>query len=244
VNDVYCADTSCSCVRDVAARTYPELVERLKETCGIELRLDYFSDTYQLEDALAEGTYDGAICKPWLAFRTQEASGAKWLRVADLLDPQNNQWLRGSFIVPVDSPIRTMEDISGKRLAIGESDGYEKHHAALRTLRELRIVPKMILQSASCGENVGLLQDGKADAAVISDYALRADCAVDYASPEDFRILGRTDPIPLTSFLIDTNRVSVEMAERLKRGLLRVSGPGAPHTLMGNGFVEPAPWTP
>ena len=244
VNDIYCTDTACSCVHEVAARTYPETLEKLKTEYGIELELVYFAETYQLEDAIAAGEYDGALCKPWYALRHQKAAGANFLRIVDVLDPRNNRWLTGIVIVPVDSPIQTLEELEGKHLYIGQVDAYEKHYAAKRLLEQKGIQPARIDTNASCGENIGVLLDGEADAAVVSDYALSADCAADFARPEDFRIVAQTEQIPLTSLLLDMNRVNEADAKRLKEALLALSGKNTPETLLGNGFVEPAPWNP
>ncbi len=244
VNDIYCMDTACSCVHDVAARTYPQMLEKLKADYGIELQLVYFSETYQLEDAIASGEYDGALCKPWYALRHQEEAGASFRRIVDVLDPNNNRWLAGIFVVSADSPIQTVEDLTGKHLYIGQADAYEKHQAAKRLLEQKGITPGKIDANASCSENVGVLLDEEADAAVLSDYALSADCAVDFARPEDFRILARTEQIPLTSLMLDMNKVEETEADRLQRALLALSGKNAPETLLGNGFVEPSPWNP
>jgi ABC-type phosphate/phosphonate transport system substrate-binding protein len=244
VNDIYCLDTACFCVHGVAYRTYPETLEQLEAACGIRLKPVYYPETYQLEDAIASGEYDGALCKPWYAFRHGKTAGADFRRIADILDPNQNRWLSGIFIVPVDSPIQTLEELSGKHLFIGQEDAYEKHYAALRLLEQKGIRPARIDRHASCSENIGVLQDGEADAAVISDYALSADCAVDFARPEEFRILAHTEQIPLTSLTLDMNRVSEADAARLKEALLALSGEQAPDTLLGKGFVEPAPWNP
>jgi len=244
VNDIYCMDTACSCVHDVAARTYPQLLEKLKANYGIDLQLVYFSETYQLEDAIASGEYDGALCKPWYALRHQKEAGANFQRIVDVLDPNNNRWLTGIVVVPADSPIQTLEDLTGKHLYIGQADAYEKHQAAKRLLEQKGIRPGKVDTNASCGENVGVLLDEEADAAVLSDYALSADCAVDFARPEDFRILARTEQIPLTSLMLDMNKIEEAEADRLQRALLALSGKNAPETLLGNGFVEPAPWNP
>ncbi len=244
VNDIYCTDTACSCVHGVAARTYPETLEKLKTEYGIELELVYFAETYQLEDAIAAGEYAGALCKPWYALQHQKAAGADFRRIVDVLDPRNNRWLAGLVIVPVDSPIQSLEDLDGKHLYIGQADAYEKHYAAKRLLEQKGIRPERIDSNASCGENIGVLLDGEADAAVVSDYALSADCAADFARPEDFRIVAQTEQIPLTSLLLDMNRVSEADAKRLKEALLALSGKNAPETLLSNGFVEPAPWNP
>lgn len=244
VNDIYCTDTACSCVHGVAARTYPKTLEKLKAEYGIELELVYFTETYQLEDAIAAGTYEGVLCKPWHALRHQKEAGADFRRIVDVLDPRNNSWLTGIVIVPVDSPIQTLEELKGKHLYIGQTDAYEKHYAAKRLLEQKGIRPEKIDTNASCGENIGVLLDGEADAAVVSDYALSADCAADFARPEDFRILAQTEQIPLTSLMLDMNRISETDAGRLKEALLALSGEHAPETLLGNGFVEPAPWNP
>jgi ABC-type phosphate/phosphonate transport system substrate-binding protein len=244
VNDIYCTDTACYCVHDVAARTYSETLNQLTSKYGIKLEMDYYSETYQLEDAIASGNYDGALCKPWFAFRHQKEADADFRRIVDVLDPNGNRWLAGIFIVPVESPIQTLEQLNGKHLYIGQSDAYEKHYAALRLLDRNSIRPAQIDDHASCSENIGVLQDGEADAAVISDYALSADCAVDFARPEDFRILAHTEQVPLTSLMLDMHRVSEADATLLKEALLALSGEQAPETLLSRGFVEPAPWNP
>ena len=244
VNDIYCMDTACSCVHDVAARTYPATLKKLKADYGIDLQLVYFSETYQLEDAIASGEYDGALCKPWYALRHQKEAGANFERIVDVLDPNNNRWLTGIVIVPVDSPIQALEELTGKHVYLGQPDAYEKHQAAKRLFEQRDIRPAKIDSNASCGENIGVLLDEEADAAVVSDYALSADCAADFANPEDFRILEKTEAIPLTSLLLDMNKVDQEKADRLQQALLALSGANAPETLLGNGFIKPAPWNP
>jgi ABC-type phosphate/phosphonate transport system substrate-binding protein len=244
VNDIYCTDTACSCVHEIAARGYAETLEQLKKKNGIELQLTYFVEPYQLEEAILSGQYDGIISKPWLALRLQQKAGADYQRVADILDPNNNQWLTGIVIVSADSPIQTLQELTGKHIYLGQNDAYEKHQAARRLFQTKGIQPGKIDMKASCSENIGVLMDEVADAAVISDYALLADCAVDFAKPEDFRILGTTERIPLTSLLLDMNKVDAAAAERVQQALLALSGAQTPETLLGKGFVEPAPWNP
>lgn len=244
VNDIYCTQTACFCVHDVAARDYAEILEKLHRNFGIDLQLDYFIEPYQLEEAVLTGKYDGVLSKPWFVLRLQKQNGADYLRVADILDPNNNRWLAGIVIVPTNSPIRTLDELNGKHVFIGETDAYEKHFAAKRLFQEKGIKPAAIETKASCSENIGVLLDGKADAAVISDYALSADCAVDFAKPGDFRILAHTEKIPLTSLMIDRNRIDPQTVAKLKDALNRLSGKAAGADLLGNGFVEPAPWNP
>ncbi|WP_372795180.1 phosphate/phosphite/phosphonate ABC transporter substrate-binding protein [Pontiella sp.] len=243
VNEIYCTETACACVHDVASRSYDPFLNQLAET-GIQLEFTYFIEPYQLEEALLSGQYDGVLSKPWLALRLQESAGADFERVADLLDPGNNGWLSGIVIVPADSAIQSLEELTGKRVVIGEAESYEKHQAALRLFETRKIKPTGIETRASCGENIGELLDGHADAAVISDYALSADCAVDFANPEDFRTLEHTEKIPLTSLMINRNKVSGRQVQQLKKSLLTLSGNPADEALLSKGFIAPVPWNP
>lgn len=243
-NDIYCKDTACACVHHIAARTYPETQQRLKEQFGIDLQIDYYIEPYHLEDAIVSGKYDGAICKPWIALMLEKKAGADFDRVADILDPGNNHWLKGIVVVMADSEIQTLDDLQGKSIVIGESDAYEKHYAAKRLFKQKGIEFKKVEMTASCIENLGKLMDGDFDAAVISDYALTADCAVDFANPEDFRIIGETEGVPLTSVLLNANQVPEADRMRLQAALLALSAEGAPESLLSQGFVEASAWEP
>lgn len=244
VNDLYCKDTACVCVHYVAARTYPETLRRLKDEYGIDLQLTYYIEPYNLEDAILSGEYDGAICKPWTALMLEKKAGADFERVADVPDPDNNQWLTGIVVVMADSEFQSLEELSGKSIVLGQADGYEKHQAAKRLFQQKGIEFGRVDTMAGCIENLGQLMDGKVDAAVVSDYALSADCAVDFADPNDFRIIGTTERIPLTSVLIDANKVSDADRVRLQAALLAISAGGAPESMLGKGFAEPVEWNP
>lgn len=244
VNDIYCRDTACACVRDVAARTYADTQAQLLEKYNIDLQIDYFIEPYNLEKAILSGAYDVVISKPWTALRLQRRAGTRFERVADVIDPSGNRWLTGIVAVMADSKFQTLEDLQGARIMIGESDSYEKHQAAKRLFKQQGLTFQSLETRASCIENIGLLMDGACDAAVISDYALTVDCAVDFADPADFRILGTTEKIPLTSVLADTRRVPATDRVRLQAALLALTADGAPGSLLSRGFAAPVTWEP
>lgn len=244
VNDIYCTDTACECVHDVAARTYTETQEKLASEHDITLQIDYFIDSYQLEDAIHSGEYDAVICKPWSALRLNKEAGTDFQRIADVLDPNNNFWLTGMVIVPEDSPIQSLDELSGKHIVLGETDAYEKSYAAFNLFANHAIAPGKIDMHASCGENIGELLDGNADAAVVSDYALSADCAADFADPDDFRVLAHTDMIPLTSVMLDMNKFDDAAERRIKKAFLSINGTNAPASMISEGFSDPWPWHP
>lgn len=244
VNDIYCEDTACVCVNMVACRKYTALQKALLDKYNIKLNFLYFEEVYELEKALKSGKCEGTICKPWRAYSLMAEIGADYKRIADVLDPDDGSVLEGVFMVKVDSPIKSAAEISGKILVMGESSSYEKNHAALRYMREHSIVPAKVYTKASCLESIGEMLDGRADVAVVSDYTMTATCAVDIADPEDFRILAKTEKIPLTSVILDMKKVSGADALRLQSALLGVSGKNASKELLGSGFIKPAAWIP
>lgn len=248
VNDTYCKLTACSCISDLAAREYTELQELLKSKYNIDLQLTYFIEEFDLADTVLSGQYDGFISKPWLvynqAYNQPKDRDLNLKRVADLLDINNNQWLTGIFIVKKDSPLNSMSEINGKVLVAGQQDSYEKYHSPFNMMKKAKIAPSKIINKSSCLENLNLLMDGSADVAVISNYALTASCAVDVAKPEDFRIIGETEQMPLCSVILDMSKVDEADALRLQKALIELSGDNAPAGLISKGFVLPAKWTP
>lgn len=244
VNDTYCKDTACECVHAVARRRYVGLQKLLKSKYNIELKLVYFVEPYDMEKKLIAQVYDGVICKPWSAFMHVPKYGMKYRRIVDVLDINNKQWLTGLFMVKKDSPVKSLADITGKRLVAGQPDAYEKYHSPLHMLREKGVKPSKLYEKASCIECIGELLDNKADVAIVSNYVMTATCAVDIAKPSDFRIISETEKMPLTSVILDFNKVGEADALRLREALLALSGVNAPKDFASKGFVAPARWSP
>ena len=228
VNDIYCRKTACECLGDVAARSFDTMLAELKSRHNITLEMTYFMEVFDLHKAVLSNQYDGMLCKPWTALQFGPRTGACFKRVADLLDPDNQAFMSGMFLTTADSPIRSLADIQGRRIALGQADSYEKHQEPLRMLAAANIKPSAIRLFSSCGENLGALMDGEVDVAVVSSYALTATCAVDFAKPEDFRTIAETAKMPLTSLLVDLKKVPAADAARLQAALLDVSGEHAP----------------
>jgi ABC-type phosphate/phosphonate transport system substrate-binding protein len=244
VNDIYCRKTSCSCISNIATRDYTVFLSDLKSNHKITLKFTYFMEVFDLEKALQTKKFDGVLCKPWTALRLADKVGAKYLRVADILDPNDKATMNGQFVVTANSPIRSLEDLQGKPIAVGQRDSYEKYQSPMRMLAAKNIQPQKALCFSSCGENLDALLSGKVDAAVISSYALTASCAMDFMKPGDVKTIAETEPMPLTSLILDMNKVSAVDAARLQAALVAESGGKAPKDLAGHGFVLPASWRP
>jgi ABC-type phosphate/phosphonate transport system substrate-binding protein len=244
VNDIYCQKTACECIGEIAARSYDGLLAELKRQYRITLEFTYFMEVYDLQKAVSTHQFDGFLCKPWTVLQYSHQDETVFKRVADLRDPANEALMRGVVLTLVESPLRTLADVQGKRIALGQTDSYEKNQAPLQMLEARKIRPSGKSTFSSCGENLSALMDGKVDAAVVSSYALTATCAVDFAKPEQFRTLAETAKMPLTSLLVDLGKVPLADARRLQRALLALSGDKVPKDLTGGGFVLPVSWKP
>jgi len=244
VNDIYCRKTACSCISKIATRSFDTLLADLLARHQITLELTYFMEVFDLQKAIQANQFDGVLCKPWTALQYSNETNARFKRVADLCDPDDKALMSGVFLTLAGTPLRSLADLEGKRIALGQEDSYEKHQAPLQMLAAGHIKPAELLLFSSCGENLSALLDGKVDVAVVSSYALTASCAVDFTKPEDFRTLAETEKMPLTSLLVDLDKVPAAEAIRLQAALLEVSGAKAPKDLLGKGFVLPASWKP
>lgn len=244
VNDIYCRKTACECIAEIATRDYAGLVEALKTKHNITLQMTFFMEVFDLEKAIRAKSHDGVICKPWSALRLAKESGADFKRVADIRDIDNSPVMTGVFLTHSKSPLKSLADLNGKRIAFGQKDSYEKNQSPLQMLAAIRVKPGACLYQSSCGENLDALMNGKVDVAVVSSYALTASCAVDFAKPEDFKTIASTPEMPLTSLLVDMQRVSPANAVRLQNAVLDLSGDKVPKDLVGKGFVRPASWIP
>lgn len=244
VNDIYCRETACECISEIACRSYAGVLAALAKQHGITLEFVYFMEVMDLEKEIRAKRFDGVLCKPWTALRFAATTGANFKRVADILDPDNQATMTGIVVVPAASALKSLTDLQGKRVAFGQPDSYEKYHAPLIQLAGKGVKPASGSYFSSCGENLDALMSGSVDAAVISSYALTASCAVDFAKPEDFRVIARTAEMPLTSILVDLNKVPAAAASRLQRALLAISGDKVPADLTGKGFVAPVSWQP
>lgn len=243
INDIYCTKTACDCITEIAGRSYDGVLAELKKS-NVLLEITYFMEVMDLDKAIVAKDFDGVICKPWTALRHMPATGRNFKRVVDILDPNNDGSVCGQFVTKADSPIKSLADIQGKRVVFGQEDAYEKYHAALLMLAGQGVKPGETRNFSSCGENLDALMSGSADVAVVSSYAMTASCAVDFAKPEDFRIIASTPKAPLTSLLLDLDRVPATTATRVQMALLAISGKHTPKDFLGNGFVAPVAWQP
>lgn len=245
VSDPLCKLSACSCVGDSAIRSYATAAARVKESTGVELRFEYFEDPGQLAEGLAAGRYDGLVCKAWSGMTLARRTGRPLRRVATVGMPAGEpEGLCGVAMVLKDSPAKSIADLKGRRLAIGEPKDYDKSWAVGAALAKAGVADCKTHACGSCSTAVVDLMEGRADAAFISSYAVRYSCLADLADPDDFREIGRTETIPFVSVFLDSAKVPEAVRDSVASALLELSGDAAPADLFSRGFAAPEPWAP
>ena len=246
VNDPVCKKTACSCVGDNAKRAYDGLMAHVRAAAGIELEFQYYEEPLLLQREIRAGHLDGAVCKTWLGLRTARASGREFARLADITMPgKEPAELLGLFIVPKESSIQTLTDLRGKRVVFGMTNDYEKSYLADATFRAAGLpLPEPRQRVFSCQDAAMELIEKRADAAVVSSYAINFGCICVVAKPEDFRVIAETKQrIPFVTFMVET-KVAPALRERLQKALLELKGDQVPSDLFSNGVIPPIPWAP
>lgn len=246
VVDPLCRESACACVVEDAERSYQGLQLSIEQTTGITLAFKYYDDLLLLERDVKAGKLEGMICKSWPGMLMGRDAKRKFERLADITKPKGKIGLRGSFIVLADSPLKSLEDLKGKRIAFGQANNYEKHYSAFRTLERLGIeLTADHDEFFTCSESALALLEQRADSAVISDYALDYGCITIVSEKSAFRIIGQTDEqLPFTSLFLDTNKVKIEDRLLVQAALLKITGKNIPPDLYTKGWIKPLPWKP
>jgi len=245
VSEPVCKKTACSCVGDNAKRAYDGLIAHVQAVTGLELEFRYFEEELLLQREIRAGRLDGMICKTWLGLTTERSAGRTFTRLADITMPgKEPAELLGLFIVPKESPLKTFADLRGRRVIFGMTNAYEKSYLADATFRAAGLaLPEPRQRVFSCQDAALALLEKRADAAVVSSYALNFGCICVVAKPEDFRVIAETKRIPFVTFMVE-NKVAPAVRARLQAALLELHGDQVPKDLFSNGVIPPIPWEP
>ncbi len=242
VSEPFCEETACGCVGAHGRRSYRGLGEAARKA-GVELSFSYFKLESGLAAAVAAGAVDGAIAKAWTVLRAARAAGRPFERICDLPLPDGSGKLAGVFIAPSGSPIRSLADLSGKRLAVGRSESYENSHAVDRTLRGLGIALGAREEYPGCLQAALSVVEGKCDAAVVSSYCPRYGLYDMLGPKADLRSIGETAAIPFVTFAL-SERADRGLRSRLREALLEARGTRLCGDLLAGALLPPLEWKP
>ena len=98
------------------AAAWEPFLERLSREVGAKISLRLYPSRKAFEDELHKGTPDFAFMNPFYAVQVRKKFGYNAL-VRD-----DEQRLKGIIVVPVDSPIKTVQDLRDKSIAFADAN--------------------------------------------------------------------------------------------------------------------------
>lgn len=247
VNDPLCKACACDCVGDEATRSFDDLTKLLEKHTGSQVKIHYYPELFLLNEDLKSGKINTLICKAWDGMRLTQKLGMNFARLADIVRPEETQGLHGSFVVLSKSSIKELDDLKGKKLIYGSKGGYEKHYAAINTLKDVGIdVPPEEDMYVASGCKTALIDliENKGEAAIVSDYAIRDSSVKSFADPAVFRVIGQTQQaIPFITFMISEKAPKFQR-EAIVKTLLMLTEDRVSKEQFFNGWIAPVNWNP
>jgi len=233
---------ACDCVKGYAQRRYDKLCAYLEKQLGREVFAAYGEN---LADIIRENPakVDLIIGKQGVVLFDAARAKITVRPIARLTDKTGSTDLTGLFVVRQNDPAKRIEQLKGYKILFGRDYNAEKSAAAATALKVNNVpVPKQINISPSCSTAALAVVEKKADAAVISSYAMALLEGCDTIDKGALRVVGETSGVPFVTVFAADN-VDRQTREAIIRALLAVKDNKQLLTQMESkaGFVKAAP---
>lgn len=221
VMDPLARELACECVAGYAQRDYVALARYLTEALGVPVRPVFCEGLVGAQKRIGRMP-DLVIGKQSVIRFDAEATGTGVTRLAVLTGRDGLTTLRGLLVVRADDPAKTLADLSGRVTLFGPEEADEKHAAAFAALRAAAVpIPREPKTSAGCSAAALAVVEKRADAAVLSSYAMPLLTGCDVIDKGALRVIGQTLPVPFVAAFA-TDQLSREEREAVAKALLEM----------------------
>ena len=159
---------SCACVDGIGQRRYEPLVEHLEAAIGRKINLVY-EESLQLAKRRGLPNIDLVVGKRSVVLADAGATGVELQAAWDLTDRHGATEIRGVLLVAKNSAIDSVQQLAGKKVAIGSSEHAECHALPKEFFRSHHIAASLI-DHDSIESAVYAFADQEVDALVVTDY--------------------------------------------------------------------------
>jgi ABC-type phosphate/phosphonate transport system substrate-binding protein/outer membrane protein assembly factor BamB len=201
-------------------RDYAPLGSFLEETLKRRIELSFGNHRQNL---LSPGSSVDLIIGRDAAVRAEAAQRREAVRpIARLTDDHGETDIAGLFLVRANDPAKTISDLADHTIVFGPAVEEERYAWALATLSQSGITPVPPLKIvATCRDALQALAQRKADAAVVSSYALGVVEGRGATEAGAFRVIGRTAAQPFIAAFA-TSRIGPSSERAITDALLSV----------------------
>ncbi|MDZ8186286.1 MAG: phosphate/phosphite/phosphonate ABC transporter substrate-binding protein [Nostoc sp. ChiSLP02] len=197
--------------------------QKRQNAIATSLNFQIGKDYNEVVDWLVQGKLDMAYLGP-MSYLEAVDRGAKIEPLVAAIDKYTGQpWYRACIIVKQDSPIQTLQNLKGKRIAFVDKLSTSGYLMPLATLKKLGIDPNrdfaQALYVGSYSKSIAVLEDGIVDAAAVNLSYYSKQQKKHKLKSQHSRILWKSAPIP--NFLIVTSKkLPSEVVQQLKHAFL------------------------
>ncbi len=222
------------------------LEKSLKRTIDIKLAKNY----NEAVDWLVEEKVDIAYLGP-LTYLEALDRGAKIEPLVAPIDKNTGQpWYRSCIIIKSDSPIKTLKDLRGKRVAFVDKSSTSGYLMPLAALSKLNIDPEQdfsqLIYAGNHNKSMEALENGMVDAAATNIPSYLKQQKKGKLTSDNSRILWESNPLPQSPVVV-LKKLPPELIKQLKQafintpdGIEDINGTGSSgYTLVSPSDYEP-----
>jgi phosphonate transport system substrate-binding protein len=198
-------------------------IQKVQSAIATSVNFQIGKDYEQIIDWLLQDKLDMAYLGP-MSYLEALDRGAKIEPLVAPIDKHTGQpWYRACILVRQDSPIKTLKDLKGKRIAFVDKLSTSGYLMPLFTFKKLGIDYQrdftQVIYAGSHSKSMDALEDGIVDAAAtnISSYLKRQKSGK--LTPQNTRIIWESAPIP-NSLIVVSKKLSPELIKRLKQAFI------------------------
>jgi len=221
VLDPLALENACACVEGYAQRNYHALAAYLSLALHRQTLLE-FSTAIDVVRRRIGRDPDLVIGKTSVLRAQVRQLKLPLFHLAALTDKTGSVLFHGLFIVRRDDKAKTIADLKGRTILFGPVEAVEKHRAALEALKRAGVeVTKPLQTRSTCSVAAQDVAAGRADAAVISSYALPLLEGCKTIKKGSLKVIGKTDPVPFVG-VFAAGSARFLLLDDIKRAFLSV----------------------